>query len=80
MIAQCDEKPCAQAVGNALYGMQGMSTERTNVRQLLSSLISCISLYEDTLKPQHIGNALYGMQRMDSSIQEVRDMIIAFLP
>jgi len=43
-LKQCKEPFSAQAIGNALYGMQGMSSEYEEVRILLRALCGKVSL------------------------------------
>ena len=66
-----------QAIGNALYGLQGMDSSHTEVRQLLKALTTKINASRAELNGQEIGNALYGLQGMDSSHQEVRQLLKA---
>ena len=37
-MRDCEEKLSAQNVGNALYGLQGMSSECPEVREMISAL------------------------------------------
>jgi hypothetical protein len=52
----------AQAVGNALYGLQGMSSECAEVRDVMSALAIKIRSCKEDLDAQHVGNGLYGLQ------------------
>jgi hypothetical protein len=49
-------------VGNALYGMQGMSSDCSEVRDVLSSLAIKVRGCKEDLGAQAVGNALYGLQ------------------
>ena len=53
----------AQAVGNALYGLQGMSSECVEVRALLSVLRCKVAECSQPLNAQEVGNALYGLSK-----------------
>ena len=73
----CRETPNAQAVGNALYGMQGMSSDHAEVRSMVSALLGKVHSCKESLGAQEVGNALYGMQCMSSDHAEVRSMVSA---
>ena len=76
-IKSCNESFSAQAVGNALYGMQCMSSDHAEVRSMISALSEKVKSCKESLSAQHVGNALYGMQCMSSDHTEVRSMISA---
>ena len=61
----------AQAIGNALYGLQGMSSDSKEVRGMLVVLTEKMKLSKELLNAQEIGNALYGLQGMSSEVKEV---------
>lgn len=65
----------AQGIGMTLDGLQGMSTDQGEVRELLSILTRKINTTTVTLDCQSIGMALYGLQRMSSEHKEVRDLL-----
>jgi len=65
----------AQAIGNTLYGLQGMSSDAKEVLSLISVLSVKISQSKELLSAQQIGNALYGLQGMSSDAKEVRSLI-----
>jgi len=79
----------AQGVGNAFYGLQGMSSEREGVRKVLSALTAKVrampsssassssSPTEIPLSGQNIGNALWGLRNMTSEHVEVRQALAA---
>ena len=50
----------SQAVGNALYGLQGMSSEYAEVRGVLLALTEKVSGCKDALSPIHIAQVLLG--------------------
>jgi hypothetical protein len=62
-------------VGNALYGLQGMSSDCSEVRDVLSSLAIKVRSCREDLDAQAMGNALYGLQGMSSDCSEVRDVL-----
>jgi len=68
-IGSCQEALDAQAVGNALYGLQSMSSDVPEVREILGLLSLKIASFVDPLDLQSIANALYGLiaMRLDSS-------------
>ena len=63
-VERCTESLTEQAVGNALYGLQGMSGDHAEVRSMLRALSPHIERYKDPLNAQTVGNALYGLQGM----------------
>jgi hypothetical protein len=69
-----------QAVGNALYGIQGMSSDNAEVRAMLSALVSKVESCREALSAQEMGNTLYGIQGMSSDSAEVRAMLSALVP
>ena len=61
-MKSCEESLSAQALGNALYGMQSMSSDYAEVRSMLSALSGKVHSCKESLDAQAVGNALYGMQ------------------
>ena len=49
-----------QNIGNALYGLQGMSSDAKEVQYILSALVLKIRCSQALLSGQEIGNCLYG--------------------
>jgi hypothetical protein len=76
-VRSCKENLKSQEVGNALYGLKGMSSDCTEVCDLLSALTIKVSSCKEDLDAQAVGNALYGLQGMSSDCSEVRNMISA---
>jgi len=76
----CKEDLKAQEVGNALYGLQGMSSDSEEVRNLLRSLVPKVISCKGLFNAQAVGNALYGLQGMSSDVVEVRDLLRALVP
>jgi hypothetical protein len=68
-VESCREAFNAQAVGNALYGMQQMSSDSAEVRAMLSALLPKVKSCREALKAQAVGNALYGMQGMGGAAE-----------
>jgi hypothetical protein len=60
------QEPLDQAVGNMLYGMQGMSSDVAEVRSVLGMLPWCWAAR--VAEAQAVGNMLYGMQGMSSDV------------
>ena len=63
-IRLCAKAFDAQAVGNALYGLQSMSNEHAEVRSMLSVLEEKVRSCREPLDAQAVGNALYGLQNV----------------
>jgi hypothetical protein len=61
-------------VGNALHGLQGMSSDVPEVRDVLKALRPHIASCREPLSAQGVGNALYGLLGMSSSVPEERDV------
>jgi very-short-patch-repair endonuclease len=61
-VSSCSEPLSTQNVGNALYGLQCMSSDVPEVRSLLTSLSAAVSSCSEPLSAQHVSNALYGLQ------------------
>ena len=77
MVEACKESLGAQAVGNALYGLQGMSSDRPEVLELLSALPGNLVGSNESLAAHAVGNALYGLQGMSSDRPEVLRLLSA---
>jgi hypothetical protein len=60
-----------QAIGNALYGLQSMSSDKGEVREIILALILKIVRCNQELTGQNVGNMLYGLQSMSSDQEEV---------
>jgi very-short-patch-repair endonuclease/quinol monooxygenase YgiN len=76
-IKQCGEEFSAQAVANALYGLQNMSSDVGEVRDVLASLAPKIEGCREQLSAQAVSNASYGLQNMSSDVREVLDVLVA---
>lgn len=69
----------AQEMANALYGLQGMSSDHIEVKELLIAIEKKIisSRSSQIFNSQEIGNALYGLQNLKSECPEVRNLLLA---
>ena len=67
----------AQGVGNAIYGLQGLSNGSEEVRRLLRALAKLLPRTAK-LSAQGLG-ALYGLQGMSSDVLEVRELLEALV-
>ena len=70
-FAECPDNFDTQAVGNSLYGLQGMDSEHVEVRKLLTVLTPKVAGCLNPLNSQAVGNAMYGLQSMRSEHAEV---------
>ena len=70
----------AQEIGNSLYGMQGMSTHKPEVREMLLALTPHIESFKGQLLINHQSAAMYGLQNMSSDSPEVLGLLRALLP
>ena len=64
-----------QAISNALYGLQGMSSDCAEVRALLSVLTSRIESCIEPLTAQQMCDAIYGLKGMKSDSVEVHTLL-----
>ena len=76
-VAGSNTELVAQAVGNALYGCQMMTSDHEEVRYLLQVLSVKVNQCTELLEAQNVGNALYGLRGMGSDYKEGED---TFLP
>ncbi len=67
----------AQAIGNALYGLQKMDATSLAVQGLVEALKSKIVDSGAILNVQAIGNALYGLQKMDATSLAAQGLVAA---
>ena len=67
----------AQAIGNALYGLQKMDASTQAIQNLLLALTDKIQQSSAELSAQAIGNALYGLQNMEANTPAVQKILIA---
>ena len=65
-VSESDALLTGQGIGNALYGLQGMSSDVKEVQDILSALAVKIRCSKALLLGQGIVNCLYGLQEMSS--------------
>ena len=63
-----------------LYGLQGMSSDCSEVRALLRELPRLVKTCTEQFTAQEISNMLYGLQRLHLDAPEVSALIDALLP
>jgi very-short-patch-repair endonuclease len=66
--------------GNALYGLQNMSSDAQEVLYVLGALAPKIEECREQFDAQAVGNALYGLRNMSSDVREVVDVLVAITP
>lgn len=67
----------SSAIGNALYGLQDITSGISGIKELCSALADKIEQYNGDLVGQHIGIGLYGLQGLSADTPEVRKLIKA---
>ena len=67
----------AQAIGNAVYGLQTLDGAQKSTRDLVAALAVKVGASSATLDAQAIGNAGYGLQNLDGSQKSTRDLVAA---
>lgn len=72
------EKLSAQAIGNALYGLQRCD-DSEDVRKIIAALTPKIAQCTEELNAQAVTNALYGLQRLNES-NEARELVAVLIP
>jgi len=66
----------AQAIGNALFGLQNMRSTSAEVRALVQALANKVANEVNLeLDSKAIGSALYGLHRMSSDVPQVRNLL-----
>ena len=76
-LAGSNTELVAQAVGNALYGCQMMTSDHEEVRYLLQVLSVKVNQCTELLEAQNVGNALYGLRGMGSDYKEGEDTFLS---
>jgi len=71
----CHAELSPQELGNALYGLQGMSSEWPEVRDVVIALTRRAETLRDPLSEQAVGMALYGLQAMPDECEAVRTLV-----
>ena len=69
----------AEQIGYGLYGLQNMSSDSVEVRELLVVLTDKIRKSEAELNAEQIGYGLYGLQNMSSNSVEVRELLVVLI-
>ena len=64
-------------MGNALYGLQGMSSDDADVLSLVRAISGQVARCTMTLDAQAVGNAWYGLQGMRSDNADVLSLVRA---
>jgi hypothetical protein len=65
----------SRAIGNALYGLQEITSDTSGAIELCAALATKISLFNGDLNGQDIGIGLYGLQGMSADSPEVRRLV-----
>lgn len=74
-ISESDAVLSSRSIGNALYGLQDMTSDTEGANELCAALASKISATGEELNGQDIGIGLYGLQGMSSASPEVRKLV-----
>lgn len=61
LLSTCKEQLNSQAVGNCVYGLQGLNIEREEVKELIHALVPLLMHPAEKLTPQAVSNSLYGI-------------------
>ena len=67
-------------IANALFGLQGMSSHRPEVREMVLALTPHIENFKGQLLVNHQSCAIFGLQNMNSDSPEVLGLLKALLP
>ena len=76
-VRDCREALGAQAVGNALYGLQCMG-DSEQTRELVAALTPKVQQCRDELRKHRVDQALSQLSHFGDS-DEVRDLLLVFL-
>jgi hypothetical protein len=76
-IAQSTAKLTSRAIGNSLYGLHMITSDRSGVPELCAALADKIVASSGDLNGQDIGIGMYGLQGMSASVLSVRSLIKA---
>mmetsp|Transcript_10143 Transcript_10143/g.10227 ORF Transcript_10143/g.10227 Transcript_10143/m.10227 type:complete len:851 (-) Transcript_10143:167-2719(-) len=66
-----------QAIATALLGLQGMSSDSVQVRNVVETLALCVERCPDRLTGREVSSALFGLQNMRCTSFEVRHLLRA---
>lgn len=67
----------AQAIGNALFGLQNMESKYPEVRSLVFAIAKKLVSLDVPMDSKGIGSALYGLNKMTSEEPQVRSLLAA---
>ena len=65
----------SRAIGNALYGLQDITSDTVGAPALCAALANKIALFNGDLNGQDIGIGIYGLQGMSGSNIEIRRLV-----
>lgn len=65
----------SQEIGNALYGLQSLSSEYSEVKVIVAKLAEKLKRSRAYLRPQHISRAFLGLQQLTADSLEVRSLL-----
>jgi hypothetical protein len=74
-ISLSKAKLSSRAIGNALYGLQDITSDTVGAVEICSALTSKIDSFAGDLSGQDIGIGLYGLQGMSADKVEVRQLV-----
>ena len=63
-------------ISRMLYGLQNLSSDTTEVRDMLPVLVNVVNNCDKNFTAQAVGNALYGLQGMNSEHPQVRSLLV----
>jgi hypothetical protein len=67
----------SRAIGNALYGLQDITSDTDGAPALCAALADKIEMFNGDLNGQDIGIGMYGLQGMSADVPEVRRLVDA---
>ena len=76
-ISESSASLTSRAIGNALYGLQDITSDTDGAPALCAALADKIEMYNGDLNGQDIGIGMYGLQGMSAEVPEVRRLIDA---
>ena len=79
-VAGLQERLTSQELGNALYGLQRMTSSSDDVRLIIRALIPKIESCVVPIEAATLSRGLYGLQSMSSDCDDVRALIRALVP
>lgn len=74
-IAVSDADLSSRSIGNALYGLQDITSDTEGANELCAALAKKIARFGGDLNGQDIGIGLYGLQGMTGQSPEVRNLV-----